>query len=407
MQVRLRVQAVLTVLLILGALSCTHPSSKPVREPIESVPIRTATKDASPPFKPYCIAVDPSGSNLAVGHGRGLVIVPIGDLDYDPEAIPTSQALIYRFGYMPVAVATFGTEGSLAAGELDGSGGISVYLFRDSKLVMAFTELEDLAQLQFTKDGKILVAASYGTCVVTNVPEGKIAAKHEVSHSGESLGETSIELVPGSNGRLALIMRRSGTNSKAKLRFWNPISNAYVEPTSAKHIEEGDIPFISNGRLKAVRSSAVYELGTGSKLFSLDPPPASDWLKLDPSARWVAERSGDRKSLTVWSLSTGKLQCRLHSPSNGFSQDYQFIGPHAIANLNSPIEVFDFRSGTLALRILPLVSQEGDWIISLPNGEWGGTKEAGISLGRASTSMNYHTVLKVIRDVFGSKPQAD
>jgi len=249
---------------------------------------------------------------LCIGGQFGMLLIRKPD-----ERYGSAEAEHWRVStYSLINKIVFHPNGNMAAGELDGSGGINTYLYVNGAL-RAVIEGMDSSDFQFTRDGKYLVVTSYNKLDVVECETGKIIRTKEI---GEMF-EDSIDLVAGGEGRFALLTTRDDHGNFVSVQWWDPILNHGIPPQA--NVKDGDWVWKAKDGFRSVAPDGAVAINN----------------------RYMISRSTDRTKYIVRSSQSGVEIGSIAFPRGELApQSPSFVGSHGLVSPGFPSSVFDLRS---------------------------------------------------------------
>lgn len=332
--------------------------------------------------------------SLWMSDGSGLICLP------SPGEYP---ATLLRFGhyvgYGPIRPG----HSQFYVTEIDGSGGVNAYVFREGVLAGLGPGMDQVA-MEFSQDDALWLTASAGEFAAYDLATGNRVHSREF----DDLWGGDYEFCQGAFGRL--VRRRDTSVDPVRVSWFDAVTNKELDAPALRTLGVEANAWVDGGHLLAETDGKVTDLG---KLTTVRPVSGRD--DATPYSPWAWERSPDRKTLTVQSIYRDGPSYELHDAAL-WSQNAFCYGLHAlIAPQGSDlyglralpeIQVFDLRSGTLALTIKYASDPVGEFVITLSDGTYSGTKALVSRLGLSPLMHDAERVAEVLADVLAMKTAA-
>jgi WD40 repeat protein len=298
-------------------------------------------------------AVSPDGTHLVLGTRNGdLFMFRFEPLNSEGVSMVSGQGSFDLALFARTAV--FSPDGQwLAVTDTPGSDPTTVsllhYVDGSWSFIKSVPGPMDYAQLEISRDGKVLAAVGYGTFFRWHTASGELIGKTKAFDDFKGWSS----FVPGTDGRLAWV---SVDEKPAKV--FDVVRGRY-KAVGWVNDADNQLVFKRGGRWKcAVFASKSYRIvdilsGTVERKVSASGLADGD-VKVSDRGKWIGARSADRSSLTVCSLETGQKQCVI-KPDGGISQEWRFIGVNGVADLDDRLTIWDARTGAMRLAVLPVL----------------------------------------------------
>lgn len=347
---------------------CSSQSAKQAHPPPPLPPKATPAEVVPAPAEErivQSVAYDSASRQLAIAHGKGLTIVSLSDLDYESSYSPRTTSE-FQFGPNPgLGQVVFGPGSILATSESALSGAASTFIIRESHVDGMIAPMPDFADLQFSADGRYLVAACPFYWVVKDIDRDLVVSRYPAAKKQDLSVTVSVDLVDDARGRLARVI--TTTEGRPTVTEWrDPVAGKRITEAGLSFIQPDDHPFLWQGRMLALRGRDIYDVRLKRKLATL--PLGSDATIIWGTAKgFIGQRTSDRKQIWVWDLRTNKVASKLTSPSGLFKASAAFVGQFGLVNPGEPFEFFDLRSGQHAFTLTVPNDEKGEWVLRLPD----------------------------------------
>lgn len=246
----------------------------------------------------------------------------------------------------------------------------------------------DYSVSQFSQKGDQWVAASYGYYRVSR--DLKRGTPEKIIQLGPYF-RGGIELVSGASGKLGFYQQVSEQGLPAYAPKWfDPISGLDYDLSLFPNVEDTSGLWVDQGHLFYESETGIRDLG---RMITLDPVRASeDASALSP---WSVTRSTDKLVLTVESIYKNGPKYVLKRPGKIWTQESSLYGLHALWDDG---EIYDLRTGKLAVTIRFGDDDSGDFLITTSIGPVAGTP-AMIQKSNLSSRYNPDKVLEILKDL--------
>ncbi len=224
----------------------------------------------------------------------------------------------------------------------------------------------DYARVQFEDWGEYWVGASYGTTVKSELGVSEIERR---SWRLKPDFQATIDLVPGATGRLGILHPRFEEQAKPS-QIIDPVEQI-VLPQVLKFPPDLDrdelIFWVDQGHLFGEVSGKILDYGPIKTVVPMRA--ADDASRFSP---WSIERKNERKQLVVKNIYDPSLSYVLERPGRTWTQEAAPFGLHALYDDG---DIYDLRTGKLALTITFAPDDSGEFIIIAPDGTVSGSRK--------------------------------